>query len=76
MKIMNDIKNLVDDDKMIIVAEFPEINYALIYRQSKYEPWVAAYGLIRESKCWCQGHYFVSLEGAMEYILSLKKGDE
>lgn len=58
------------DDLYMIVAEFPEIDYALIYRGTRDNPWVAAWGLknINQGKSWSQGHYFEKLEQAMEYI--------
>jgi hypothetical protein len=64
------------DDLYMIVAEFPEIDYALIYRGTRTNPWVAAWGLknINQGKSWSQGHYFATIEGAIEYIQGLKNG--
>ena len=64
------------DNLYMIVAEFPEIDYALIYRGTRDNPWVAAWGLknINQGKSWSQGHYFATIEGAMRYIQGLKKG--
>lgn len=59
------------DEAMIIVAKFPEINYVLVYRKSRYQPWVAAWAY-NGINSWGQGHYFEKLEDAMEYILQLK----
>ena len=63
------------DDLYMIVAEFPEIDYALIYRGTRDNPWVAAWGLenIKRGESWAQGHYFEELFDAMEYI-RMKQG--
>jgi len=65
----------VNDDMYIVIAEFPEIDYALIYRYTNHQPWVAAWGLenIKRGESWAQGHYFEKLEQAMEYI-RMKQG--
>lgn len=75
---MRDIRELVigdgPNDDYIIVAEYPEIDYALIYRNATYQPWVAANGLRRERKSWGHGHYFQTLEGAIDHINWVKEG--
>ena len=53
---------------VMIVAEYPEINYVLAYRGTKFDPWVAAWAYRREDNCWGQGHYFEKLEDAIMYI--------
>ena len=64
--------NDATDDMRIVVAEFPEIDYALIYRGTKYEPWVAAWGLenIKRGESWAQGHFYETINGAMKWIQS------
>lgn len=57
-----------ENETNIIMAEFPEINYALIYRPTDCNPWVAAYGLDKENNCWAQGHYYNSAIMAMRHI--------
>ena len=69
-KTMNQIAK---KESYIVVAEYPEIEYTLIYRDSKYEPWVAAWGYKKERNSWCQGHYFADLEDAVRYITQLKE---
>ena len=70
------LKELVGADnaneRYIIVAEYPKIDYTLIYRNSKYQPWVAAWGYKGDGKSWSQGHYFAELEDAMQYICDIK----
>lgn len=56
-------------DVMIIVEEFPEIDYVLAYRGGNFEPWCVGYGY-NGKDCWGQGNYFATLSGAMKYILS------
>ena len=57
---------------VMIVAEYPEIDYVLAYRGGKYQPWVAAWAYNGKSS-WGQGHYFEKLEDAIEFI-RMKKG--
>lgn len=69
------LKDIVKDEEVtrfVVVAEFPEIDYTLIYRNSSYDPWVAAWGYNKEEKFWCQGHYFIDFEDAVKYIISLQ----
>lgn len=61
------------DKTVLIVAEYPDINYVLAYRGGKYQPWVAAWSYKKESNSWGQGHYFERLESAIEYI-RMKQG--
>ena len=69
MKNIINIENTNAD--FVIVAEFPEINYVVIFhKKTMFSEWIAAYGYDKESTSWCQGHYFTSLVGAMRYILS------
>ena len=65
------LKRLTDftqGDDFIIVEEFPEIDYVLIYRGTRYEPWVAAWAYNKEGKYWGQGHYFSDIRDAMAWI--------
>ena len=52
----------------VLLEEYPEIDYALVWRDSKLSPFVAAWGLDKATGSWCQGHYFTKLNDAMEYI--------
>ena len=56
----------------LIVAEFPEIDYVLVRRNTNFQSWVAAWGYNEEKQCWSQGHYFCTIEEAMRYILDLQ----
>ena len=60
------------DETVIIVKEYPEIDYVLAYRGGKYQPWVAAWNYKKERNTWGQGHYFEELEDAIEYIRTVK----
>lgn len=78
-----ELKNLVladgPVDDFIVVDRFPEIDYVLIYRNAKYEPWVAAWNYNEERKSWGQGHYFADLCAAVQHIMDKlmeKEGDE
>ena len=55
------------DESVLIVAEYPDIDYVLAYRGGSYQPWVAAWGY-NGTDSWSQGHYFEKLEDAIEYI--------
>ena len=54
-------------ESVIIVQEYPEINYVLAYRKSSIQPWVAAWAYNGKNS-WGQGHYFANLMDAIEYI--------
>lgn len=54
-------------ESVIIVQEYPEINYVLAYRKSSIQPWVAAWAYNGKNS-WGQGHYFTNLMDAIEYI--------
>ncbi len=58
------------EDEYLILEEYPEIDYTLLIRESKYEPYVAAWGYNKEGNYWAQGHYFSTLLDAMFYIQS------
>lgn len=53
---------------VIIVAEFPDINCVLAYRGGEFQPWVVGWGYRKENNSWAQGHYFATIEDAMEYV--------
>ena len=67
-----DIKDLAKrieaKDQYVIVAEFPEIDYTLIYRPTEFEPWIAAWGFDKERGDWAQGHFFPDINKAMRHI--------
>lgn len=62
-------------ESVIIVAEYPEINYVLAYRGTKFQPWVAAWAYRKEDNCWGQGHYFNTIEDALAHIDRVRKGE-
>lgn len=59
------------DETVIIINEYPEIDYVLAYRGGKYQPWVAAWAY-NGVNSWGQGHYFEELEDAIEYIRTVQ----
>ena len=60
------------DETVVIVKEYPEIDYVLAYRGGTFQPWVAAWSYHKENNSWGQGHYFEELEDAIEYIRTIK----
>ena len=69
---MKQIDDVVVEDEVLVIAEWPEIEYALVYRKGAYEPWVAAHWFDNESGTWGQGHYFHDLLNACEYIEGIR----
>ncbi|MBO5629206.1 MAG: hypothetical protein J5965_09070 [Aeriscardovia sp.] len=57
-----------DGKKITVLQTFPEIDYALLIREAKYQPFVAAYGWDEQNVSWNQGHYFSSIINACLYI--------
>lgn len=60
--------------KNILLQKYPSIDYALIVRvreDGTVKEFVAAWCYDDETKSWSQGHYFIDLDGAMEYINGL-----
>lgn len=55
------------DKSVLIVAEYPEIDYVLAYRGGNYHPWIAAWAYNGKNS-WGQGHDFEKIEDAIEYI--------
>lgn len=51
----------------IVIAEYSY--YTLIYRGTKFEPWVVAYKYRPERKCWDQGRYFDIFADALLYMI-------
>jgi hypothetical protein len=74
-KVIMNMKNLAvkagENVTMMLVEEFKEINYALIYRGGDI-PWVAAYGYDKATQSWAQGHYFNDFLSAVRYIQNIK----
>ena len=62
------IKDKVEIDDYLILAEYPEIDYTLLVREAKYEPFVAAWGFNKDGNYWAQGHYFSDIVDACAYI--------
>ena len=59
-----------------VVISIPEIDYALVHwPENKVTPWVAAYGCDdrNDEPVWCQGHYFTTKEGAVDYLVQKYK---
>lgn len=54
-------------DVMVIVEEFPEINYVLAYRGGNFEPWCVGFDYNGKDSWW-HGNYFATISGAMRYI--------
>ena len=57
-----------DGKKITVLQTFPEIDYALLVREAKYEPFVAAYGWDEQNVTWSQGHYFSDILDATRWI--------
>lgn len=51
----------------IVIAEYSD--YTLIYRGTKFEPWVVAYGYRPKQKCWDHGNYFDVFADALLYLI-------
>lgn len=64
------VKHVGEDsvNEYLILEEYPEIDYTLLIRESKYEPYVAAWAFNKEGNYWGQGHYFSTLIDATDYI--------
>ena len=56
-----------------IIGRYPQIDYVLIDRKTKYEPIVACWSFCDEDFTWGQGHYFSTKEDAFKYINRLIK---
>ena len=73
MKEFIELKDLIkteeDTERYIIIEEFPDIDYVLVYRDTTYQPWVAAWLYDKEKETWQQGHYFCKFEDAVVFIL-------
>lgn len=59
-----------DGTEFVILGRYPSVDYVLLERNSKYQPYVAAWGYDDEHQCWAQGHYFERLIDAAEWILA------
>ena len=65
------INTLATEPEQYIVMEFyPEINYTLLRRNTKFQPYIAAYAYNEEENCWVNGHYFDTILEAERYISS------
>ena len=52
----------------VILAEKPEKDYTMLLNmKNKVTPFVCAWNLNKERGEWSQGHYFGTIEEAMEY---------
>ena len=70
MNNLNIVQHVREDgiDEYLILEEYPEIDYTLLIREAKYEPYVAAWAYNKEGNYWGQGHYFSTLLDAVNYI--------
>ena len=65
---IKDVVNTKASESYVVINEYPDIDYVLVYRGGTCQPWVAAWGYNKEKSYWNQGHYFNTLEDAIEYI--------
>lgn len=49
-------------------------NYTIIKRESKFHPYVCAYGYNEDNEDWAQGTYFETFEKATAYAHGLRAG--
>ena len=70
MNNLNIVQHVREDgvDEYLILEEYPEIDYTLLIREAKYEPFVAAWAYNKEGNYWGQGHYFSTLLDSVSYI--------
>ena len=64
-------KGIDAKEKYVIVAEFPTIDYTLVYRPTEFEPWIAAWAFNKEKGSWGQGHCFDTITKAMKHIFMM-----
>lgn len=57
-----------ETDEYLILAEYPEIDYTLLVRDTSFQPYVAAWAFNKEKNNWGQGHYFSDIVEACDYI--------
>lgn len=62
------MKRISEMTERILVEEYPEIDYVLLYLPKNPTPWVAAWDYDSKTESWSQGHYFQTLEESMNYI--------
>lgn len=64
-------------NKNIVLATYNDIDYALIRLwDNDLTPFCAAWGYNPETETWCQGHYFRTLDDAIDYIRCKRFGTE
>ena len=51
-----------------LLYSYPNINYIVLDRGSKFQPFVAAWCYDANYDSWAQGHYFETLADALHYI--------
>ena len=51
-----------------IIGRYPQINYVVIDRHTKYQPIIACWSFCDDDYTWGQGHYFDTKEDAFAYI--------
>lgn len=53
----------------IIIGKYSDIDYIIAYLpQNTFTPFVAAWGYNTETKSWGQGHYFRTIDDAVDYV--------
>lgn len=62
------VKENTDMETVVVIEEYPDIDYTLLRRDASFQPYVAAWGLNKETGNWNQGHYFEDLFDALNYI--------
>lgn len=67
---IRNLKEIMGDLQYVIIAEFEDIDYTLIYRGTNFQPWIAAWQY--RGGVWGQGHYFETIEEAMNLIRKVR----
>ena len=71
MKNLELVKHVDDKgavDEYILLEEYPEIDYALLKRDTTFQPYIVAWQFNKEGCYWSNGNYFQDLLSAMKYI--------
>lgn len=59
-------------NNITILKEYPEKDYTIINRHTKYDQIIACWNFNKENNTWDHGHYFDKVEDAVNYVESLK----
>ena len=74
MKNIKTLDSIKDNEQYIILEEYPEIEYTIMKRDTKFQPWMAVWQLDKETGTWSNGHYFERLTDAVAFVEWKKKG--